>query len=498
MINKLVKILVPYKNNPLAFCQDVINMKLISKGQKEVLESFNKYKITVVPSGHSNGKSALAAGLTLHWLSTRYKARVIVTAPTWRQLSTVYYAEVNKWYNKSILKKFDMFLMKNNIMQINIEDLKREWYMLPISPKNPDAIQGQHGDKSLIIEQIMKELGVEVIEDDKTLAEITKLLREGTGEGQEDNIMVIVDEASGVKDEIMEVLEGIDATKTIVFGNMTKTDGFFYEWAYTMKDKTMNVVRLNSEESPFMSREQVESIARRYGIDSNVYRVRVLGLPPDGNNNTAISRQLAESCIGIDPKTRFEGAESIGIDVARFGDDSTDGYKSTGSVIRHVFEYEKKSTLTSIKDIKRWCQGTPNKRHLVSVDTVGVGAGLGDRINELMEEDYKNKDVVGFVKQVPGLELYEINNGSKTVFNPMEYENVITEMFFYCAELLELGEIVMPDDQELIQDLTSREYKFTSTGKLIMESKDEFKKRMKRSPDKGDAFLMTLYMRKYV
>ena len=51
----------------------------------------------------------------------------------------------------------------------------------------------------------------------------------------------------------------------------------------------------------------------------------------------------------------------------------------------------------------------------------------------------------------------------------------------------------MPDDLELIEDLAGRKYEFDSKGRLRIESKDEFKKRFGRSPDKGDAFLMTWY-----
>ena len=49
----------------------------------------------------------------------------------------------------------------------------------------------------------------------------------------------------------------------------------------------------------------------------------------------------------------------------------------------------------------------------------------------------------------------------------------------------------MPDDNELLQELVSPIYKYTSTGKIKLESKEEMKKRGIKSPDKGDALALT-------
>lgn len=498
MMTDLCKTLRPYQKEPLKFCNSILKMHLIWKGQRDILESYVKYPITVVPSGHSCGKSAIAAAITLHWLSTRYKARVIVTAPSWRQLSTVYYAEVNKWYNKSIIKKFSMFNLKNNIMQINDENLKREWYMLPISPKNPEALQGQHGDKSAIVEELMEQMGITKIEDDATIEEITRLLKDGNHTSTEDNLLVMIDEASGVDDRIMEVLEGTDANRTVIFGNMTRTDGFFYEWAYNTQDKALNVVRLNSEESPFMSKDQAESIARRYGKDSNVYRVRIQGLPPDSTENTVIPRGLLEKSIGITTGIAFEGYEIMGVDVARYGGDHTVGYRNTGELVALAFEYEKKSTMNCVGEISRWCRATPEKEHYLFIDAVGVGGPVVDRLRELIDEDYDRKDEPGYLAKVPGLEIVEINNGSNKVFEPNEFANTITEMHFHLKEQLEKGLVPIPDDKDLIQELSTRQYEFKSDGTIIVEKKDKVKERLKRSPDKSDAFLQTIYGTKFI
>ena len=356
------------------------------------------------------------------------------------------------------------------------------------------GLQGQHGDKSQLVEDIMKEMGISCIDTDEQISEVISRLREvdQNGKKREDNILVIIDEASGVDDKIPEVLEGVDPTRMVVFGNMTRTDGFFYEWAYNMKDKSMNVITLSSYDSPYMSKEQIESMERRYGKDSDVVNVRLRGLPPSGNANSCIPRRLVEQCITLEPKHEFNDFEVMGLDPARFGGDYTVGYKSTGSKPKLAFSYNKESTMQCVGEVARWCRDTPNKKHYLFMDITGLGGPIADRMNELIDEDYVKRNLEDYIPVVPNLVIVEVHFGG-TPRNKEEYSNIITEMFFTCKDRLENGDITIPNDNELIQDLTGRLYNFDSYGRLIVEKKEKFKERLKRSPGKGDAFLLCVY-----
>jgi hypothetical protein len=74
-----------------------------------------------------------------------------------------------------------------------------------------------------------------------------------------------------------------------------------------------------------------------------------------------------------------------------------------------------------------------------------------------------------------------------------KYPNTISEMWFEFKELIDKEEIQIPDDRELLQQLTSRRYTFDTRGRRIVESKDDFKKRYGKSPDKADALLLCFY-----
>lgn len=361
------------------------------------------------------------------------------------------------------------------------------------------GLQGQHGDKSQLVEDVMRGLGIVSIDTDEQIQEVIKKLREVDENGKklEDNILVIIDEASGVDDKIPEVLEGVDPTRMVVFGNMTRTDGFFYEWAYNVKDESMNVITLSSYDSPYMSKAQIESMERRYGIDSDVVNVRLRGLPPSGNANSCISRRLCESCIGLEPKHRFEDFEVMGLDPARYGGDYTVAYSSTGSSYKEEFYFNKESTMQCVGEVARWCRRTPHKKHYLFIDATGLGGPIADRMYEVIDEDYSKRNIEGYIPKFPNLEVIEIHNGGKPRDNE-EYSNAITEMFFVAKERMERGDIVIPNDNELIQDLTSRLYNFDSYGRLVVEKKEKFKERIGRSPGKGDSFLLCVYGLDYI
>lgn len=480
-MNELSQAWAYYRTNPQHFFNDILNIHFLWRGQREALEAINTHKRVAIPSGHSTGKSALAGGITSWWLTTRPKSRVIVTAPTFRQLYTVYWAELSKWYNQSKLKDLDLFRLTNTSFAINDEELKREWYAMPISPKNPDALQGQHGDKNELVKKIMEEMGIHEVTDDKTIEDITRILKgeKGSDKSDKEKLLVIIDEASGVQQEILEVLEGTDYDKLVMFGNMTKASGMFYDAVYRHTD-LYKVVRLNSEESPFMSQEQVEFIAEKYGIDSNVYRVRIKGEAPTQDDDTIIPVNLLRENVKEYKKGSTPNKNAvieIGNDVARFGDDKTTIYAKDGEKILEAIVGSKQDTMWTANTLFRLCLKYKNHKKKVKIDETGVGSGVVDRLKELRPA---NTTIIG------------VNNGSDAQ-NKKEYADKITEMYFQYLDKLKNGEAYVMDDEELIVELSTRKYEFDSKGRLKVVSKDKYKKEFGKSPDKADGWLLLWY-----
>lgn len=452
----LEEIVEYYYDKPVEFAEDILNFKP-DDHQKEIMMGVLENKRTAVKSGQGVGKTAVVSIIILWYLFTRYSPKVVATSPSMNQLFTVLWSEVGKWINGTILEGY----FEHTKTKVHLVGVEQTHFAVAKTASTREGMAGLHAD----------------------------------------NMLIIADETTGIDDDILETLIGTisgEDNKLLFISNPTKTNGIFFDCFHKDK-KNWCCITVNAEDVERVNNENIQMLLEKFGSrDHPAYLVRVRGEFPEGNEMSIISRGLAISRIGIKPKIIYDNIEIFGLDVARAGMDNTVCYKSTGSEVKLFFEYAHANTMNGVGAIARACQDTPEKRHIVLIDGVGVGGPLVDRLNELIEEDYACRDIENYVKKVPNLEIIEINNGSSIVFEPNMYGNVIGEMFHYARDLLNDESLVMEDDEELIEDLTVREIAFKSDGKIIVEKKEKIKERIGRSPDRGDAWLMCIYGRKYV
>lgn len=124
---------------------------------------------------------------------------------------------------------------------------------------------------------------------------------------------------------------------------------------------------------------------------------------------------------------------------------------------------------------------------IVKIDDDGVGGGVTDRLSEVVKAE--------------GLpfEIIPVRNGSRADDSEY-YENRGTELWALLRDMLEENlsehiqgsesQIQFPDDEKLVSQLTTRKYKMTSRGRLILERKEDMKKRGLPSPDRADAVVL--------
>ena len=157
----------------------------------------------------------------------------------------------------------------------------------------------------------------------------------------EDNMLFIVDEASGVADPIMEAVLGTlsgENNKLLMCGNPTKTTGTFYD-SHTRDRALYKCHTVSSADSKRTNKENIDSLVRKYGWDSNVVRVRVRGEFPNQEDDVFIALSTIEQC----GSRLFELPEDgqlpyiiFGVDVARFGDDETVIYRNSRGKLQIV------------------------------------------------------------------------------------------------------------------------------------------------------------------
>ncbi len=163
----------------------------------------------------------------------------------------------------------------------------------------------------------------------------------------------------------------------------------------------------------------------------------------------------------------------LGVDVARFGGDRTVIQMRQGLMAAEQAVYKDMDTM----EVASVVAGAINRYHpdVVFIDVGGIGAGVVDRLNQM---GYTN--------------IVEINFGSAAT-EPERYANIRAEMYFKANGWLKAGGSI-PDDPELKTELTVTEYKFTSSGKIILVPKEKIKEMMGASPDRADAFVLTFAM----
>lgn len=162
----------------------------------------------------------------------------------------------------------------------------------------------------------------------------------------------------------------------------------------------------------------------------------------------------------------------IGVDPARFGDDRTSILRRMGRVAYGLESYLKKDTMEVAGIVHRII--IEEKPAKVCIDIGGLGAGVYDRLKEL-----GHGDVIVSV------------NGGATPFDAKRYYNKRAEMWSEMKQWLLDTPCQIPDNDSLHADLCSVKYKFDSNSRLLLEKKEDMKRRGIRSPDEGDALALT-------
>lgn len=177
---------------------------------------------------------------------------------------------------------------------------------------------------------------------------------------------------------------------------------------------------------------------------------------------------------------RANGGLRVGVDVARFGDDKTAIVFRRGRVVLKVIRLSKSDIVQTAARVRSEVAAYGTKPEQIAVDTIGIGAGVADILRGLYP-DVIDKKTDKRIKTVVDV------NSSLRMANGTHY-NLRAYMW---AEMKEwLAGASLPKDHELKSDLTALRYGFKG-GELLLESKDDAKRRGVKSPDAGDALALT-------
>jgi len=170
--------------------------------------------------------------------------------------------------------------------------------------------------------------------------------------------------------------------------------------------------------------------------------------------------------------TLSEKARVVSCDPAEFGDDKTVIFAFEDAKIIDIEVLRKKEPMETAGRIVRMMRANGAKK--CAVDSIGIGSGIVSRLGEL------------------GIDVIAVNAGASSD-DKESYRNIKAEMWMKAQEAFREGNVSLPDNDELIEDLAAVRYMVNSKGQVAIEKKEDTKKRLGRSPDMGDAFVMGLY-----
>lgn len=414
------------------------NKERMAKGESPLVY----YSATA--SGRGVGKSTLVAWLNLWMMSCVLGGTCITSANSEDQLRTKTWAELGIWHTLMINSHwFDASSIELRPTKWFAEQLEEH---LKIDSKiyyakgqlwseeKPDSYAGAHNKKGL---------------------------------------MLIFDEASGIPEGIWKVAEGffteLNAYRFwFAFSNPRRNTGAFFKCFHEHRE-IWNRRNLDSRSVKGTDLNHLNNIIKKFGEDSDESRIEVKGQFPRQGDKQFISRELAELAttreLELDPYAPL----MMGVDPARFGDDSTVIRFRQGRDARSIPPIKLKGK--DNMEVANECAALINKYNpdAVCIDA-GNGTGIIDRLRELK---YK---------------VHEIWFGAKS--DDEQWANKRTELWDRMREWLR-GSCI-DKDIDLVDDLVGPEYGYHgNSDKVILEPKEKMKSRGLASPDDADALACT-------
>ena len=421
--------------SPTRFAGDILGVDLWSK-QEEVLGAVRDHLRVAVKSGNGLGKGYSAAVAILWFLCCHDPAVVLSTAPTFRQVRHVLWREVHRLYRRA------NYSLGGKLLDTRLE-MSEGRFALGLSADSDDEFQGFHSP----------------------------------------NMLIVVDEAEGVDETIYEAIEGVmtsDNCRLLLIGNPTTMSGGFRRAFYEDRE-IFHTLTISALDSPnveagkvlvrgLVSQRWVEERRKVWGEENPIYQARVLGDFPDQGEDTLIPLSGIEAAVDRDIGSSASGdTKVLAVDVARFGSDKSVILRRRGMVVEEIQALPGLDTMKLtghiVNAIDTW------KPEEVVVDEVGIGAGVVDRLRE------------------QGYNVSGVNVGS-TARDSEHFANLRAEGYWNLRQLLMEGSLSLPFDNELVGQLAGLRYTFNSTGKVLIESKEEMRRRGTPSPDKADALML--------
>lgn len=480
------------------FIREVLGANL-DPAQQKIIESVQHNPRTSVASGTARGKDFVTAcaAVCFLYLTPKWNKRgelvantkVALTAPTDRQVKNIMMPEISRLYNAA--KRRGVHLPgRLNAYDIRMND--PEWFLtgFKADEHNHEAWSGFHAV----------------------------------------NTMFAITEASGISDDTFGAIEGNlqGNSRILIVFNPNTTIGYA---AKSQKETRWNRFRLNSLDAPNVVEkkqiipgqvdfewvmDKIENWCTRippsdvreeeddFQFDGNwyrptdIFRIKVLGKFPKAGTDTLIPEQWIELAeqrwVEYHKEVRHGYYSSnliVGSDVAGMGRDSTVEVFRYDNIVSEFHETHSGGVADHMGTAGRLAQilnSDPDA--VVSIDTIGEGAGVYSRLVELGYEDR----AISCKFSHAAKDEYE--NKLTDVTGIYEFANMRAYLFWSVRDWLDPKNhqnAMLPPNDKFKEEATEIKWSFRSDGAVLIEKKEDIAKRLKRSTDHFDALANTFY-----
>lgn len=456
-----------YYHNWTALIHDCIDWRddRPSFYQDEIIATLQNDKRAAVRGPHGLGKTALAAWIILAFALTRDGQddwKIPTTASAWRQLTKYLWPEVHKWARRLKWDKIgrEPFNIRTELLSLSLKLETGEAFA--VASDNSDLIEGAHANQ----------------------------------------LLYVFDESKAIIDDTFDAAEGAFAGAGSDTGNEAyalaistpgEPIGRFYDIHHRKpgyEDWRVRHIKLDEAiKAGRISGEWAEQRRRQWGEKSAVYQNRVLGEFAASDEDSVIPLgwiELAnERWQQCQDNHDFGDFTTVGVDVGGGGmiSDKTilalayDRYK-----IKELRKFPRGDQQTATMETAGRVKGILDRLGGEAIiDVIGIGAGVYHRLSE------QNLDVFAF------------NASEKTDRRDQTDEfgfiNKRAAAWWLMREMLDPNsglDIALPPDDELTGELTAPKWRVQSGARIQIESKDDIRKRLKRSTDNADAVIQAL------
>ena len=405
-------------------------------------------------SGRGPGKSALVGMLNWFMMTTRVGGSCIVTANTETQLTTKTMPEISKWFRMAINSHWFAY----NALSIR----PAPWFADLIS-KDP-----RYG--GMLIEPTKYIVSAQLWSAENPNA--------FAGEHNMRGEVYTFDEGDGIPDPIWQVTEGVFTERMIdkywfVFSNPRSNTGAFYECFHKNRDD-WRPQKLDTRTVPEVSSKVYDAIIKKYGADSNEAKIEIYGEFPDSTDDQFFDIKT------IRDATEREIAEDefapllMGVDIARSekGDRTVFAFRKGRDARSIPWQVHRGMNAVQTQEAIKKAIDKYNPDH-VFIDGGSIGGAV---IDNLRAAKYR---------------VIEVQAGSRAD-DPTMFDNKRIEMAYRCKEWMEYGGCLPENMKDLVDDFKGMKLRHHKiTGKMLVESKEDMKKRGLASPDIAEALFQT-------